>query len=164
MYNLKIYNTRTKSIEKLEHPYNTSINIYTCGPTVYNRAHIGNLKTFLWSDFIVSYLNKIGYSTNHIMNITDIDDKIINSLEKQDMESLLKFTQYWTDMFFEDIKTIGIRSYTKDNIHKVTDNIEPIVILIKKLLDSKHAYLVEDGSIYFDISKVDKYPFPDFQK
>lgn len=164
MTELKVYNSRTKSIEKFEHPNNTPINIYTCGPTVYNRAHIGNLKTFMWSDFIVCYLNEIGYKTNHIMNITDIDDKIINSLEKKDIESLLKFTQHWTNLFLEDIKAIGIRSYTKDNIHKVTDNIEPIVKLIKKLLESEHAYQVPDGSIYFDISKVEKYPFPDFQK
>ena len=161
---LKVYNTRTKSTEKFEHNIDVPINIYTCGPTVYNRAHIGNLKTFLWSDFIVCYLNAIGYKTNHIMNITDIDDKIINSLEKQDIETLLKFTQGYTDLFLEDIKAIGIRSYTKDNIHKVTDNIEPIVAMIKKLLETGHAYRVPDGSIYFDTSKVDKYPFPDFQK
>lgn len=161
---LRVYNTRTKSTEKFEHNIDVPINIYTCGPTVYNRAHIGNLKTFLWSDFIVCYLNAIGYKTNHIMNITDIDDKIINSLEKQDMETLLKFTQGYTDLFLEDIKAIGIKSYTKDNIHKVTDNIEPIVAMIKKLLETGHAYRVPDGSIYFDTSKVDKYPFPDFQK
>lgn len=164
LVDLKVYNTRTKSTEKFEHNIDVPINIYTCGPTVYNRAHIGNLKTFLWSDFIVCYLNAIGYKTNHIMNITDIDDKIINSLEKQDMETLLKFTQGYTDLFLEDIKAIGIRSYTKDNIHKVTDNIEPIVVMIKKLLETGHAYRVPDGSIYFDTSKVDKYPFPDFQK
>ena len=161
---LKVYNTRTKSVEKFEHDIDTPINIYTCGPTVYNRAHIGNLKTFLWSDFIVCYLNAIGYKTKHIMNITDIDDKIINSLEKQDLETLLKFTQGYTDLFLEDIKTIGIRSYAKDNIHKVTDNIESIVTMIKKLLETGYAYRVSDGSIYFDTSKVEKYPFPDFQK
>jgi cysteinyl-tRNA synthetase len=161
---LKVYNTRSKSTEIFEHDIDTPINMYTCGPTVYNRAHIGNLKTFLWSDFIVCYLNAIGYKTNHIMNITDIDDKIINSIEKQDMETLLSFTQKYTDLFLEDINAIGIRSYTKDNIHKVTDNIEPIVTMIKKLLESGHAYRVPDGSIYFDTSKVDKYPFPDFQK
>jgi cysteinyl-tRNA synthetase len=133
--NLRVYNTRTKSIVKFEHDIKTPINIYTCGPTVYNRAHIGNLKTFLWSDFIVCYLRAIGYKTNHIMNITDIDDKIINSLEKQDIETLLKFTQHYTDLFFQDIKAIGIRSYTIENIHKVTDNIEPIVNMIKKLLE-----------------------------
>jgi cysteinyl-tRNA synthetase len=161
---LKVYNTRSKSIEIFEHGISTPINIYTCGPTVYNRAHIGNLKTFLWSDFIVCYLSAIGYKTNHIMNITDIDDKIINSLEKPDIETLLKFTQGYTDLFLADIKAIGIRSYTKDNIHKVTDNIESIVSMIKKLLETGHAYRVEDDSIYFDTSKVDKYPFPDFQK
>jgi cysteinyl-tRNA synthetase len=159
----KVYNTRTKSIEKFEHDISIPINMYTCGPTVYNRAHIGNLKTFLWSDFIVCYLNAIGYKTHHIMNITDIDDKIIKCLEKQDMENLLKFTQKYTNLFLEDIKSIGIRSYTKDNIHTVTDNIEPIVDMIKKLLETEYAYRIPDGSIYFDISKLDKYPFPDFQ-
>lgn len=164
MINLKFYNSRSKSIEIFEHNIDEPINIYTCGPTVYNRAHIGNLKTFLWSDFIVKYFNAIGYKTNHIMNITDIDDKIINSLEIKNIQYLLTFTQHYIDLFLEDIKTIGISSYTIKNIHKVTDNIEPIVNLIKNLLNKGYAYQLEDGSIYFDISKVEKYPFPDFQK
>jgi cysteinyl-tRNA synthetase len=162
--NLKLYNTRSKTIENFDHDIKNPVKIYTCGPTVYNRAHIGNLKTFMWSDFIVCYLQAIGYNTNHIMNITDIDDKIINSLEKQDLETLIKFTTKYTDLFLEDIKALGIRSYTSENIHKVSDNIEPIVNMIQKLLDLGYAYRVSDGSIYFDVSKVDKYPFPDFQK
>jgi len=162
--NLKFYNSRSKSIEVFEHDANIPINIYTCGPTVYERAHIGNLKTFLWSDFIVRYLQTLGYKTNHIMNITDIDDKIINSLENKNMDSLITFTQHYTKLFLDDIKALGITSYTTENIHKVTDNIGSIVNLIKKLLDKNYAYQLHDGSIYFDVSKVDKYPFPDCQK
>lgn len=161
---LLVYNTRSKKLEKFDHDIKIPINIYTCGPTVYSRAHIGNLKTFLWSDFIVCYLQKIGYTTNHIMNITDIDDKIINSLKTQNIETLIEFTKFYTDKFLEDIKSLGIRHYSKDNIHKVTDNIQSIVNMIKKLLHSGHAYTVEDGSIYFDTSKVNEYPFPDFKK
>ena len=71
---LKFYNSRTKQIDVFEHDKTIPINMYTCGPTVYDRVHLGNLKTFLWSDFVVQYLNAIGYKTNHIMNITDIDD------------------------------------------------------------------------------------------
>jgi cysteinyl-tRNA synthetase len=161
---LTIYNTRTKSIDKFIHDKNLLVNIYTCGPTVYNRVHIGNLKTFFWSDFIVNYLQALGYKTKHIMNITDIDDKIIKNLEQQNIQCLLDFTNYYTELFLQDIKEIGIRAYTRDNIHKVTDNIDSIVKIIKKLLESGHAYRVSDGSIYFDVSQIDHYPFPDYQK
>ena len=160
---LKLYNSRTKYTEKFIHNLDIPINIYTCGPTVYDRVHIGNLKTFLWSDFIICYLQEIGYKTNHIINITDIDDKIINKIEKQNIECLLNFTQYYTDLFLQDIENIGIRSYTKNNIHKVTDNIKPIVEMIKKLLDTDYAYRITNGDIYFDTSKIKKYPFPDYQ-
>jgi cysteinyl-tRNA synthetase len=161
---LSFYNSRSKSIELLNNDKNKPITIYTCGPTVYNKVHIGNLKTFLWSDFIVCYLQALGYKTKHIMNITDIDDKIINSLETKNTESLLLFTQHYTDLFLKDIEKIGIKNYTKQNIHKVTDNITPIVNLITNLLNKNYAYQLDDGSVYFDTSKIDNYPFPDYQK
>ena len=98
--------------------------MYTCGPTVYDSVHLGNLKTFLWSDFVVQYLGAIGYKTNHIMNITDIDDKIISRLPEQTYSSLIQFTSFYTDKFLEDIGKLGIRNYTKANIHKVTAILE----------------------------------------
>ena len=128
--------------------------MYTCGPTVYDRVHLGNLKTFLWSDFVVQYLNAIGYKTNHIMNITDIDDKIISRLPEQTLESLIKYTSFYTDKFLEDIGKLGIRNYTKENIHKVTDNVDSMEQMVLDLIKTGFAYETPDGSVYFDSTKI----------
>ncbi len=159
MYKLKFYNSRSKSIQDFEHDSSIPINMYTCGPTVYDRVHLGNLKTFLWSDFVVSYLQAIGYQTNHIMNITDIDDKIINRLPEQTYESLIEYTSFYTEKFLEDIQKLGLRNYTKDNIHKVTDNMDSMEQMIIELRDKGYAYETPDGSVYFDSSKISNNPF-----
>ncbi len=159
MYILKFYNSRTKELESFEHDQSVPINMYTCGPTVYDRVHLGNLKTFLWSDFVVSYLQAIGYSTNHIMNITDIDDKIINRLPEQTYESLIKYTSFYTEKFLEDIAKLGLTKYTNQNIHKVTDNTDSMVQMVIELKDKGFAYETPDGSVYFDSSKITNNPF-----
>ncbi len=159
MYNLRFYNSRSKSIDTFSHDISIPINMYTCGPTVYDRVHLGNLKTFLWSDFVVSYLQAIGYKTKHIMNITDIDDKIINRLPEQTYESLIEYTSFYTDKFLEDIQKLGLRNYTKENIHKVTDNTDSMEEMIIQLRDKGFAYETPDGSVYFDSSKVSNNPF-----
>jgi cysteinyl-tRNA synthetase len=128
--------------------------MYTCGPTVYSYSHIGNLKTFLWSDFVVQYLNAIGYKTNHIMNITDIDDKIIQRLPEQTYSSLIEYTSFYTDKFLEDIGKLGIRNYTKSNIHKVTDNVDSMEQMVLDLIEKDFAYETPDGSVYFDSTKI----------
>jgi cysteinyl-tRNA synthetase len=151
---LKFYNSRTKQIDLFVHDKSIPINMYTCGPTVYDRVHLGNLKTFLWSDFVVEYLNAIGYKTNHIMNITDIDDKIIGRLPEQTYSSLIKYTSFYTDKFLEDIGKLGIRNYTKSNIHKVTDNVDSMEQMVLDLLDKGFAYETPDGSVYFDSTKI----------
>lgn len=159
MHKLSFYNSRTKSIDEFVHNPSIPINIYTCGPTVYDRVHLGNLKTFLWSDFVVSYLHSIGYSTNHIMNITDIDDKIISRISEQTHESLIEYTSFYTEKFLEDIKKLGIRNYKMENIHKVTDNVDSIEEMIVELKDRGFAYETPDGSVYFDSSKISSNPF-----
>jgi cysteinyl-tRNA synthetase len=151
---LKFYNSRTKQIDLFEHDKSILINMYTCGPTVYDRVHLGNLKTFLWSDFVVQYLNAIGYKTNHIMNITDIDDKIIGRLREQTYSSLIEYTSFYTEKFLEDIRKLGIRNYTKSNIHKVTDNVDSMEQMVLDLLDKGFAYETPDGSVYFDSDKI----------
>ena len=156
---LKFYNSRTKQIDLFTHDPNISVNMYTCGPTVYDRVHLGNLKTFLWSDFVVQYLNMIGYKTNHIMNITDIDDKIILRLPEQTYESLIQFTSFYTEKFLEDIGKLGIRNYTKNNIHKVTDNVDSMEQMVLDLLEKDFAYETLDGSVYFDSNKILNNPF-----
>ncbi len=159
MQTLKFYNSRSKSLEPFVHDKTIPINMYTCGPTVYDRVHLGNLKTFLWSDFVVSYLQAIGYTTNHIMNITDIDDKIINRLPEQTYESLIEYTSYYTEKFLEDIAKLGLRNYTKQNIHKVTDNTDSMEDTVIELKDKGFAYETSDGSVYFDSTKIVSNPF-----
>jgi cysteinyl-tRNA synthetase len=156
---LKFYNSRTKQIDLFKHDKSIPINMYTCGPTVYDRVHLGNLKTFLWSDFVVQYLNKIGYKTNHIMNITDIDDKIISRLPEQTYSSLIEYTNYYTNKFLEDISKLGIRNYTKKNIHKVTDNTDSMEQMVLDLIEKGFAYETPDGSVYFDSTKIVDNPF-----
>lgn len=159
MHTLKFYNSRSKSLDIFIHDKAIPINMYTCGPTVYDRVHLGNLKTFLWSDFVVTYLQAIGYRTNHIMNITDIDDKIIKRLPEQTYESLIEYTSHYTDKFLEDITKLGLRNYTKDNIHKVTDNTDSMEQMVIELKDKGFAYETPDGSVYFDSSKIVNNPF-----
>ena len=151
---LRFYNSRTKQIDVFEHDPNTPINMYTCGPTVYDRVHLGNLKTFLWSDFVVQYLNAIGYKTNHIMNITDIDDKIISRLPEQTLQSLIEYTSFYTEKFLEDIGKLGIRNYTRSNIHKVTDNTDSMEQMVLDLIEKGFAYETPDGSVYFDSTQI----------
>jgi cysteinyl-tRNA synthetase len=156
---LKFYNSRTFQIDEFTHDPNIPINMYTCGPTVYDRVHLGNLKTFLWSDFVVSYLQAIGYKTNHIMNITDIDDKIISRLPEQTYSSLIDYTSFYTEKFLEDIGKLGIRNYTMANIHKVTDNTDSMEQMVLDLVDKGFAYETPDGSVYFDSTKISNNPF-----
>lgn len=159
MIQLRFYNSRTKQIDLFTHDKSIPINMYTCGPTVYDRVHLGNLKTFLWSDFVVQYLNAIGYKTNHIMNITDIDDKIISRLPEQTYSALIEYTSFYTDKFLEDIEKIGIRNYTKANIHKVTDNTDSMEQMVLDLIEKEFAYETPDGSVYFDSTKIIDNPF-----
>ena len=156
---LKFYNSRTKQIDVFEHEKTIPINMYTCGPTVYDRVHLGNLKTFLWSDFVVQYLNAIGYKTNHIMNITDIDDKIISRLPEQTIECLIEYTSFYTEKFLSDIGKLGIKNYTKSNIHKVTDNVDSMEQMVLDLIETGFAYETPDGSVYFDSTKIVNNPF-----
>ncbi len=160
---LEVYNTRTNKIEKLV-LQDEIIGIYTCGPTVYDKVHIGNIKTIFWSDFISSiieyyYPDKV----KSIINITDIDDKIINRLENKTIENLLKYTNKYTELFFKDLNNLSIIRYN-NNHYKVTEHIEEIKKMINKLKEEDYAYELLDGSIYFDSSKVKEYPFPNHKK
>ncbi len=160
---MKLFNTRTNTIEDIIID-DEFIGVYTCGPTVYDRVHIGNLKTMFWSDFFVSFLeflypNKV----KGIINITDIDDKIISRLDNQTKEELSKYTQSYTNLFLNDLKSLIITRY-HNNYHTVTDNLESIYEMITKLKNENYAYQLNNGSIYFDSSKVDNYPFPNYKK
>lgn len=148
---LKIYNTLTRKIEKFEPLEEGKVKYYTCGPTVYNYPHIGNFTTYVRQDFLKRLLEHLGYEINHVMNITDIDDKIIKSLKGKELK---EFTDFYYNYFLEKMDELNIKRPTK--IVRVTDAINEIIELIKVLEEKGYAYETEDG-VYFDISKFKDY-------
>ena len=130
------------------------VGLYTCGPTVYNFIHIGNLRTFLWEDVFRRYLDFLGYQVTHVMNITDVDDKTIRDSVKEGV-TLKEFTDRYTNYFFEDIKALRIRP--ADHYPRATDFIPQMVEIIQKLTARGYTYTSEDGSIYFRIAAFKDY-------
>jgi len=152
---LYLYNTLTRQKEEFVPINKNEVGVYTCGPTVYNFVHIGNLRTFLFEDILVRYLRYKGYRVKHIMNITDVDDKTIRNSQKENV-SLKEFTDRYANAFFEDIKTLSISPAS--HYPRATDPlyISEMVLLVKKLLEKGYAYKSE-GSVYFSIKKFKDY-------
>ncbi|MFA4960873.1 MAG: cysteine--tRNA ligase [Candidatus Pacearchaeota archaeon] len=146
---LKLYNTLTRKKELFKSIKRGEVGMYSCGPTVYNYAHIGNLRTYIFNDFLKKFLQFLGYNVIHAMNLTDVDDKTIKGSQKEGM-SLKDFTEKYTKIFFEDLHALNISDPTY--IIKATDSIDYIVELVKILLEKGYAYKAEDG-IYFSIEK-----------
>ncbi len=128
--------------------------MYTCGPTVYDYAHIGNFRAFLFEDLLKRWLQYKGYKVTHVMNLTDIDDKTIKGSQKQGIP-LRQYTDFYAKAFFEDIKALNIAP--ADVYPRATDHIEEMVQIIKTLLAKGVAYKGEDGSIYFSVAKFPEY-------
>lgn len=130
------------------------VGLYTCGPTVYNHLHIGNWRAYVFTDLLKRYLKYSGYDVSHVMNITDVEDKIILAVIKQN-KSLKELTEFYTEEFFKDrdiLNIIPASFYTK-----ATDYINEMVSLVKKLEEKGYAYRTSDGSVYFDINKDSEY-------
>jgi len=149
-----LYNTLTRKKEEFKPLRKDYAGFYTCGPTVYNFAHIGNLRTYIFEDILKRVLIYNNYQVKHVMNITDVDDKTIRDSQLAG-KTLKEFTKYYSEVFLSDIKALNI--LLPDVMPKATEHIEEIIILIKKLLAKKFAYKVDDGSVYFDISKFKDY-------
>jgi len=138
-------------------PINPSVvKMYTCGPTVYNYAHIGNFRAYIFEDILRRTLKYLGYKVIQVMNLTDVDDKTIRD-SKEAKLPLKVYTQKYIDAFFEDLKRLNIEK--AEYYPAATDHIQEMIELIKVLIDKGYAYKSEDGSIYFSISK-----FPDYGK
>ena len=151
---LNIFNSLTRQKEQFE-PTNVAIvGLYTCGPTVYNYAHIGNYRAYVFSDMLKRYLKYSGYEVNHVMNITDVDDKTIRESQKEN-KSLKEFTEFYTEALFKDRDSLNIipaSIYTK-----ATEYIPQMVKIIETLLEKGYAYKTPDGSVYFNIHKDKEY-------
>ncbi len=124
--------------------------MYTCGPTVWNYPHIGNYRTFLFEDFLKRYLKYRGFKVSHVMNLTDVDDRIIKMCNEQGMD-LKTFTEKYADAFFEDLDFLRVDR--ADHYPRATEYIAEMVKIIQGLLDKQIAYRSEDGSIYYSLAK-----------
>ncbi|HCL56681.1 MAG TPA: cysteine--tRNA ligase [Spirochaetia bacterium] len=151
---LSFYNTLSKSKESFQSIEEGKIKVYTCGPTVYNYVHIGNLRTFLFEDLLIRYLKYLSYQVTHVMNLTDVDDKTIRGA-KEKGQALKEYTLFYSEAFFRDLKTLN--ALPADFYPAATNHIKEMVDLIKILLNKAIAYQTEDGSIYFSIRKFKDY-------
>lgn len=146
------YNTLTRKKEEFK-PISDVVGIYTCGPTVYAYAHIGNLRAMVFYDLVRRYLKFKGFKIKHVMNITDVDDKIIKKIRKEG-KNLKEFTDFYTKSFFDDLEKLNIEK--PDVIPKATEHIQDMVNIITKLKANGHTY-EKSGSIYYKISSFGDY-------
>jgi len=151
---IRFFNTLTRRKETFTPIEKRQVRMYTCGPTVYDYAHIGNFRAFLFEDLLKRWLEYRGYTVTHVMNLTDVDDKTIKGSQKQKI-SLEQYTEHYANAFFEDIKALTIKPAT--HYPKATDHIPEMVALIKQLIQKGYAYRSQDGSIYYAINKFKNY-------
>jgi cysteinyl-tRNA synthetase len=150
---LRFYNTLTQELESFEPLMGNTVRMYTCGPTVYNFVHIGNFRTFTSQDILRRWLRYRGYELNHVMNVTDVDDKIIANAAKEG-ESIEQYTAAYSKAFFED--AAALRLEQPEHVVKATEHIPVMVKAIEKLAEKGFTYL-SDGSTYFRISSFPEY-------
>lgn len=158
-----LYNTLTRKKEEFI-PYNGKrVGFYTCGPTVYHYAHIGNMRNYIGHDILDKTLRYLGYDVTRVMNITDVghlksdsdsgEDKMVASA-KREHKSVMDIAKFYTDAFFHDFDALNLRR--PDIVSPATDNIDEYIKIISKLLEDGYAYQA-GGNVYFDVSKVDDY-------
>lgn len=150
---IKFFNTLSGQKEELQPLLPGEVKLYTCGPTVYDYAHIGNFRAYIFEDLLKRFLSFLGYKVTHVMNITDVDDKTIRGAAAQGI-SLAAFTKTYTKAFFEDIRTLRIAP--ADHYPRATEHIPEMVAMVKGLIQKGYAYK-RDGSYYFSIAKFPEY-------
>src|ERR1700758_1416363 len=150
---LRLYNTMSSRIEEFRPLRNSEVRMYACGPTVYDYGHIGNFRTFVAVDLLRRYLRQSGYKIRHVMNITDVDDKIIRN-STRDGVSVQQYTAKYEKAFLEDAAMIGIEQPT---LVRATEHIPAMVSFVERLVGKGLAYRTDDGSYYFRIAKFPEY-------
>jgi cysteinyl-tRNA synthetase len=151
---LRLYNTLTGQIEPLEPADGKALRMYACGPTVYDYGHIGNFRTFLQVDILRRALKLTGTALRHVMNITDVDDKIIRNAAEAGVP-IGEYTRKYVDAFFEDLEWLRIER--PELMARATDHIPQMVTLVEKLAEAGAAYQTEDGSWYFRLKSFPEY-------
>jgi cysteinyl-tRNA synthetase len=151
---LKFYNSMGRKLEVFKPIREGEVRIYTCGPTVWNYAHVGNFRTFAFEDLLKRFLKFKGYRVTHVMNITDVEDKMIKGI-KVSGKTLEELASFYEDAFMEDLDSLGIER--ADAYPRATEHIGEMVALVKTLKSKGYAYAAPDGSVYFDVSKFRAY-------
>src|SRR5579872_2876482 len=150
---LRFYNTLTQQVEEFTPLEDNVVRMYTCGPTVYNFVHIGNLRTFTFQDILRRWLSAHGYQLDHVMNITDVEDKIIRNAAAEH-KSLAEYTAVYTQAFLDDIATLRLQQ--PERWAKATEHIDDMASAIEKLRDRGFTYESE-GSVYYRIANFPSY-------
>ena len=151
---LKFYNSMTRQIEPFKTLNPGEVGMYTCGPTVYNYAHIGNFRAYLFEDFLRRTLEFAGNQVKQVMNLTDVDDKTIRGSQAAG-QALKAYTKPYIEAFFADLKTLNVEPAAV--YPAATDHIPEMLNLISALFDKGIAYKSDDGSVYFSVSKYENY-------
>ena len=151
---LSFLNTMSRELEEFKPIDEDNIRMYTCGPTVYNYAHIGNFRAYIFEDLLRRVIKLNGYNITHTMNLTDVDDKTIRDSRAANM-SLNDFTAIYKKAFFDDIDTLKIER--AEHYPAATDYIQEMIDMIQTLIDKGYAYQAEDNSVYYSINKFDDY-------
>ena len=155
---VRLFNTASRTLELFE-PLDTegrSVKMYTCGPTVYNFAHIGNFRAYIFEDLLQRHLEIRGYDVQRVMNLTDVDDKTIAGCKRCQVP-LAEFTQQFKDAFFADLDTLRIKRAAHYPAATEPKYIERMIEMISELQSQDVAYQAEDGSVYFRIARFAKY-------
>ncbi|SPF40603.1 Cysteine--tRNA ligase [Candidatus Sulfotelmatobacter kueseliae] len=150
---LRLYNTMSSKVEEFHPLRDNEVHMYACGPTVYDYGHIGNFRTFVAVDLLRRWLRQSGYKVHHVMNITDVDDRIIRNAA-HDGVSVQQYTAKYEKTFLEDARMIGIEQPT---LTRATEYIQEMAEFVAKLVEKGIAYRTDDGSYYFRIAKFPEY-------
>jgi cysteinyl-tRNA synthetase len=150
---LRLFNTMSSRIEDFRPLRDREVRVYACGPTVYDYGHIGNFRTFVAVDLLRRFFRQSGYTVRHVMNITDVDDKIIHNAAR-DGVSVQQYTAKYEKAFLEDAAMIGIEEPT---LVRATEHIPEMAAFVAKLVEKGLAYRADDGSYYFRIAKFPQY-------
>ncbi len=157
------YNTLSRKVEEFKPNVEGQVSMYTCGPTVYHYAHIGNIRTYIMQDALIKSLEYAGYNVKRVMNITDVghlssdadtgEDKMVAGA-KREHKTVMEIAKYYTDAFFRDFDSVGNKR--PDVVEPATNCIPEFINMVQVLLDKGYAY-VAGGNVYFDTSKLDDY-------
>ncbi len=151
---MKFFNTLSRQKEDFVPLAPPKVGMYTCGPTVYDFVHIGNLRAFMFDDLLRRYLEYKGFAVTHVMNITDVEDRIIKKVYESG-KSLKEVTDGYTDAFFRDLDALNIKR--AHIVPRATETIPGMIALIEKLIAGKHAYVSDDKCVYYSIKSFPEY-------